>query len=437
MFCLKTQSEKQGRDLSATLVGAILQGAALLDDIVALVLLTVITALGEGDGSNNGLGWTIGQPIVASIGMAVVGPLFTFYVARPLFRRSLLESWVEKGGRNAQLLIGVAVLCAHLAIAYYIHTTMLLGAFLAGVFLFALPSPSSSVNFAKTYEHLVEPVHKYILAPLFFSSIGFTIPCVHLPLSKALSEFCLTLLLFPSRRFLELWTGQVVWRGIVYSILMTLAKVAVGLSIVFIDLVTKPYANVSVASSAAVGSPREHSATSSSTTVPIPVSSSTDVEQPDGDYDVSVKAANVAEQAGTTGKTSTAGAMARFEMLQTETLPAAAFLGFALVARGEIGVSASLPASLAPLRSLTHVGAAVVQVLILQVAYNAAPPGSTTSTEENGGSRVLGTEAYLVAIWATALCTIIGPVVFSAVVKRYGRAIYQGRWGKLRKGEEI
>lgn len=161
-FVLKTQSEKQGIDLSATLIGAVLQGAALVDDVIALVLLSVITALGEGDGSNSGLGWTIGRPIVASVAMAVVGPLVTFYLARPLWRRTSLEKWCERGGPNAQLFVGTSVLVAHLAVAYYIHTTMLLGAFLAGVLLFALPSPASSVDFAKTYHRLVEPIQAYV-----------------------------------------------------------------------------------------------------------------------------------------------------------------------------------------------------------------------------------------------------------------------------------
>jgi Kef-type K+ transport system membrane component KefB len=165
-FVLKTQSEKEALDLSSTLIGAILQGAALIDDIIALVLLSVITALGQGDGdgasAGAGLGWTIGRPIVASAALALVSPLVTFYLARPLWRRTPLEKWCERGGPDVELFVGVAVLAAYLAIAYYAQTTMLLGAFLAGVFLFALPSPTSTVNFAKTYDRLVEPVQRYV-----------------------------------------------------------------------------------------------------------------------------------------------------------------------------------------------------------------------------------------------------------------------------------
>lgn len=61
---------------------------------------------------------------------------------------------------------------------------------------------------------------------------------------------------------------------------------------------------------------------------------------------------------------------------------------------------------------------------MLQVAYNSSGGGS-----DSGGSRVLGTEAYLVSLWAVALCTILGPVAFSCIARRWGEGIYWGRWG--------
>lgn len=60
-----------------------------------------------------------------------------------------------------------------------------------------------------------------------------------------------------------------------------------------------------------------------------------------------------------------------------------------------------------------------LQVLVLQVAYNS--PGD-----------LLGEEAYLVALWAVALCTIVGPIAFSALVRRYGERIVRGKWGLQR-----
>lgn len=62
------------------------------------------------------------------------------------------------------------------------------------------------------------------------------------------------------------------------------------------------------------------------------------------------------------------------------------------------------------------------QILVLQVAYAA-------STSSENGTEVLGEEAYLVGIWAVAVCTIMGPVAFGLLVKKEGERIKSGRWG--------
>lgn len=93
-------------------MGEILKGAALIDDVIALVLLSVIQSVASGGGN---LGWTIGRPVVASVGMAVVTPLVTRWLFQPLFRVRKVERLVQRGGRAAELFLGVAVLCAFLS----------------------------------------------------------------------------------------------------------------------------------------------------------------------------------------------------------------------------------------------------------------------------------------------------------------------------------
>lgn len=72
-------------------------------------------------------------------------------------------------------------------------------------------------------------------------------------------------------------------------------------------------------------------------------------------------------------------------------IPPALFLGFALVARGEIGL------------------------LISQLAHSEAG--------------LLGSDAFLVTTWAIVLCTVVGPISVGLLVKRLGvDGVVRGRW---------
>lgn len=59
-------------------------------------------------------------------------------------------------------------------------------------------------TFHKAFDVLTNPIN-LLLLPIFFGSIGYSIP------------------------FVPLWTGQTIWRGLVYTILMVVAKGACGI----------------------------------------------------------------------------------------------------------------------------------------------------------------------------------------------------------------
>lgn len=90
--------------------------------------------------------------------------------------------------------------------------------------------------------------------------------------------------------------------------------------------------------------------------------------------------------------TSSTSSFQRWNFMTRVTLVPAILLGTALIARGEIGL------------------------IILQIAYNS--PNSS-----------LGTEAYLIGICAVLLCTLFGPILFSVLIKRYGKDVLVGKWG--------
>ncbi|KAL2267910.1 hypothetical protein VTJ83DRAFT_5187 [Remersonia thermophila] len=230
---------RTGVDYSQTRVGTVLVSAALIDDVCGLVLISVIhnlrdvagleaagTSSGHEASSSPSLGWIIGRPVLASALLALLTPAVAMFAAGPAYRR-FFEPRIRAARRWARLanvLLMAVVLSAFLAIAAYAGASMLLGAFLAGAFLSSLPpqapaepQPSGTdgdgaPGFADTFDHYLGAPQRFVFQPLFFASIGFAIP------------------------FGELWAGEVIWKGIVYTVLMALGKLMVGVVVPAWDL---------------------------------------------------------------------------------------------------------------------------------------------------------------------------------------------------------
>jgi Kef-type K+ transport system membrane component KefB len=170
------------------------------------------------EGGNVNLGWLIGRPIVASIAMAIVTPIVTKWVFAPFFR-TFIEYHFAQFDHISNIILMTLVLSAFVAIAGFAGTSVLFGAFLAGAFISYLPSKhpegpfvvmsreegereaDKSPTFIHTFEKYLLGPQQYLMEPLFFASIGFAIP------------------------FVQLWTGERIWRGVVYTLLMAFAKV--------------------------------------------------------------------------------------------------------------------------------------------------------------------------------------------------------------------
>lgn len=208
-------SSSKDVDLTHTKIGTVLVSAALFDDVVGLIMASVISNLGGigGGGGSANIGWIVGRPVVASVAVGAISPLLARYAAGPLYRR-LVERRVVALGHGALIFIMLAILSAHLAICAYAGASLLFGAFLAGTCLNALsttpadaaPADSghamTSPTFQNTFEKYLSGAQAFVLEPLFFASIGFAIP------------------------FKRLWTGSVIWRGVVFSLLMAIGKVS-------------------------------------------------------------------------------------------------------------------------------------------------------------------------------------------------------------------
>ncbi|KAH7337533.1 Cation/H+ exchanger, partial [Rhizoctonia solani] len=212
-------ASKDERNISETRAGTILMGAAVLDDIVGLVISSVVTNLGSENNGSHISAWAIARPIVSSTAMLLVTAALAKYFS-PLIIGALSSRSSGSLSRskwayqlpNVALLLFVVVISAYVTIAHYIGSSMLIGAFCAG----SLMSHAWKVTVARTESDAImhwsphtsferiEPVQTHVLAPLFFASIGAAIPVR------------------------SLFQATAAWRGVLFSALMVVAKLLPG-----------------------------------------------------------------------------------------------------------------------------------------------------------------------------------------------------------------
>ncbi|KAJ6562491.1 Cation/H+ exchanger [Mycena capillaripes] len=200
-----------------TRTGTVLMAAALLDDIGGLVIAAVLSQLASHRTSSSSIaGRIIIRPILVSFAFAFGTPFFAF-ISRYLVECIVLPQKWGLFAPNAQLFIAIATLSGFVAGAKYSGTSELFGAYLAGAYLAYVFTSHSTVPASP--EDLAAPIRAFnkhinlilqsFFSPLFFASIGSALPIRSLGSVDG--------------------SSRVVWRGIVYSLVMGLAKMVVGL----------------------------------------------------------------------------------------------------------------------------------------------------------------------------------------------------------------
>ncbi|KNE72334.1 hypothetical protein AMAG_16819 [Allomyces macrogynus ATCC 38327] len=353
-----------------TRLGTVLVSASLIDDVVALVMLSIITSL-SGAGTLNvrdtAFSWVVARPLVASVALAVFVPVLGHSVLVPAFHMFVaprLASWTPTNRIYAMVMILVCVLAGLVAGANLAGASNLLGAFLAGILLCsATPVDDDEVaesephppradaepvlddTFQDVFALALAPLKNAVMAPLFFASMGSAIPMG------------------------DLWKPTILWRGLVYAVLMALGKAIVGPVIVLLDALlcrTRTSAPPSPSPSPSpppLPAPTPDISTSTARSTDTPTTLSTVESQP------------TAAPPSTTD----------YDTLVDVRVSAATLLGLGLIARGEIGI------------------------VIAQLAYAA---GTTSNAV------LLGEEPFLVAMWAIVLCTVVGPAAMAVVARR-------------------
>ena len=166
----------QALELLPTPLGRLICVAAMIDDVLSLVILAVLAEVSGAASGSDDLWWAILKPIVVSIGVIALGvvsalltPLLFNVLDHPrwLGRCSLATSSEARQRVVLSLLLG---LCAALTVgAGYAGSTHILGSFAAGVSFSAVP------GVLELWEDSVAPIASW-LSTVFFCSIGAAIP---------------------------------------------------------------------------------------------------------------------------------------------------------------------------------------------------------------------------------------------------------------------
>ncbi|KAK6428536.1 hypothetical protein LTR95_015320 [Oleoguttula sp. CCFEE 5521] len=382
--------------LTESRLGVVLTSAAMMDDVIGLVMVQVISNLGQGVDFK---AVTVLRPVLVSVGFAVVLAAACRLAIGPAIR-AVHRKVRRSEGRVMTLLrrhetafvMHTAVLVGLVTGAIYAGTSGLFSAYLAGVVANWLSDLVSSIDPASqtaelhhdagqdasnsqpsetaasmrsgttlvhsstgraVYEDYYHAVVERVLKPFFFASIGFSIPIT------------------------RMFAAGVVWRGAVYSILMIIGKLACGLCL------------VRFASAISDSKPKHgKSQRSKGKTQSDPAAT----EVPLQDLSSSAKIATAslpASQQDSRSSTQVAANTSRKRSRRTAPLSLypAAILGSAMVARGEIGF------------------------LISAVAESKGIYGASDGPSE----------LFLIVTWAVLICTIVGPVVVGLLVKRVKR----------------
>lgn len=409
--------------IANTRIGTILVGAALLDDIVGLVITSVIASLGSSTGPGSGginsiPSWTIARPIVSSFFLLVISWLLSQFVLAPIARRFILPALAQamRAARGApigentlaqsklaqraltgffenqalQQLVATTLLIstvlAYCVISEEIGSSNLIGAFCSGAmmkYLFSIwanrpLTPRTNINtvtrvswspdFLLSSQMALGVVQDTVLMP-FFDLTGIAEPILE-----------------------KMFEGKTVWRGVIFAGLMAFAKVCAGSWVMLADAIEQKLSDR--ASEKQIQKRREEAhqqAGDHSAQTATSMQMQSRQEQDPG------SAASPELAAGLAMTPNPSVSPAPLPLEKPLVWPAALFLGTALMSRGEIGF------------------------LIINIA-------------NQGG--LVGQQAFNVGIWAITLNTLAGPMSIGILMRsQYGQSIlgrtpssHLGRW---------
>jgi Kef-type K+ transport system membrane component KefB len=184
-------------NMQKTRIGVVLVGAAMLDDVVGLVMVNIVSTLDHGAPG----AWPIARPIAASFGLLIVTLCITPFILKQVWtpvlaylpasdlvvesnvanEASTTKRWslgqaavVVRQLPHLAFILSTAVLIIFVTIASFIDASVLFAAFLAGGVLNYLwkvdDNEATSHSVMAMYDQYYKPLLDYILVPFFFVS---------------------------------------------------------------------------------------------------------------------------------------------------------------------------------------------------------------------------------------------------------------------------
>ncbi|TLD14460.1 hypothetical protein PspLS_11220 [Pyricularia sp. CBS 133598] len=409
--------------LVTTRMGVVLTSAAMMDDVVGLIMVQVVSNLSGSTGNLEPV--TVIRPVFVSLGLTVLLPLVCRFLVQPgtLYLNAVRvknpASVLDRLLRLPQTSLTIHTCCLlGLVIAgTYAGTSGLLSAYVAGASISwwdsevphvpthkaqekehepstkqtnepkptqatesgvltvppasdqrQLPFESRRNSGTEIYEHYYSKAVSSILSPFFFASIGFSVPIS------------------------QMFSGPIVWKGVVYTILMILCKLICGIWLLSFASPLRSLQRLV----------RILSRSGHEVAIVTPGARCTQGARPRNDQAAQATGPshNSPEQAMTETQSTDSHTNASPDPEMPISTYPACILGCAMVARGEIGFLISALAE------------------------------STGIFSGQAGSPEQPSDLFLIVTWAITLCTIIGPLCVGLLVNRVKRLERKSRGGK-------
>lgn len=155
---------RQGKIVN-TPVGQLIVSAAVIDDMIALIILSQLGAL-AGEASLA----TILIPIFSALGFLIIGGYIAVFVLPPILDKVFYPRISKEHHGSAGLALMFLLLFAMMPATYYAKSSFLLGAFLSG--LVFCRKHEVHVRFVSQFKRLLQ----WLMRIFFAASIGFQVP---------------------------------------------------------------------------------------------------------------------------------------------------------------------------------------------------------------------------------------------------------------------